>query len=484
MQIIVDNRIRLYDAPIKLKSRIHDDLTIENPEFKKMKYLKIPGWQRIAKWIRLYNTSEDGTLVIPRGYLNRLGHIYEDRRLRLNDVEFNLNPKITLRDYQLPAVDALQLNLGGIVIGDCGCGKTIIALAAVGKIQQPTLWITHTKDLLDQSMKAAKELFDLRDSDIGIISGDTSTVGKITFATVQTLANRDLRELTKRIGCVVVDECHHCFKDAKSFRQFSGVIEQFPALYRIGVTASEHRGDGLIRTMFDVIGPKVYEITMDQLGQNLIIPSVKFINTEFQFEKAEGKETINTRQMTNAMAEDVRRNNLILSTIVENCKTGNFTLVLADNLKQLNVLNRDLSSYLVNSKCIIIHGKTPKPQREQILEDMRNGKVDFLFATYQLAKEGLNIPRLDRIFMTTPVKDEVIVQQSSGRGTRPFPGKTDCIVYDFYDINIPTCVRQARERRKTYDKKHYKVIGGPVKRKSKVEQEADLQKTLMGAFKI
>lgn len=42
-----------------------------------------------------------------------------------------------------------------------------------------------------------------------------------------------------------------------------------------------------------------------------------------------------------------------------------------------------------------------KELREQALDDMQTGKKKYLFATYQLAKEGLDIPRLERLYMVT-----------------------------------------------------------------------------------
>ena len=61
---------------------------------------------------------------------------------------------------------------------------------------------------------------------------------------------------------------------------------------------------------------------------------------------------------------------------------------------------------------------------------MKNGQARILFATYQLAKEGLDIPRLDRLVLATPTRNKVIVQQSIGRIQRPAPGKTEALVLD------------------------------------------------------
>ena len=77
--------------------------------------------------------------------------------------------------------------------------------------------------------------------------------------------------------------------------------------------------------------------------------------------------------------------------------------------------------------------KKGKAEREQAIEDMRSGKKHFLFASYKLAKEGLDIPRLDRLHLATPQKDYAIIVQSVGRIARTFDGKEQPICYDYVD---------------------------------------------------
>ena len=64
---------------------------------------------------------------------------------------------------------------------------------------------------------------------------------------------------------------------------------------------------------------------------------------------------------------------------------------------------------------------------------MRSGKKRVLLATYQLAKEGLDVPCLDRLLLATPVKDYAIVVQSVGRIARVCEGKGTPVVYDYLD---------------------------------------------------
>ena len=81
-----------------------------------------------------------------------------------------------------------------------------------------------------------------------------------------------------------------------------------------------------------------------------------------------------------------------------------------------------------------------------------------LLATYQLAKEGLDIPRADRLYLVQPVRDKVAVEQAVGRIMRPAPGKTDTLVYDFIDDKVPTCRSQYAARRRVYKQLNTNIL--------------------------
>ena len=64
--------------------------------------------------------------------------------------------------YQAPAVKSiLKYRQGGVVAG-CGAGKTEIMLEALARIKQPSLWICHTHELLQQTKERAVEKLRLR----------------------------------------------------------------------------------------------------------------------------------------------------------------------------------------------------------------------------------------------------------------------------------------------------------------------------------
>ena len=470
MKLIIDSVLRLQDVPADVLKQIKAELTLENPAYKKKKAMGVPVWGE-PKVIKLWSERDiDGKkeYVLPRGYKERLIEVFAERSascvladnmLKLEPVEFN--SIIELRDYQEPAVsEAIGCGQGAVVM-PCGAGKTETALEIVATIGQPTLWITHTKDLLKQSMDRAISKLQLKGHQVGVIAAEQFSLGThITFATVQTLAKRDLTEIVNRFGCIVVDEVHHCFQDYTKSRMFESVVSQFPAYYRYGFTASEHRSDGLIETMYHVIGPKIYEVTQAQLNSqgNVMVPKVYFIETGFEYEQPED-EMMNVQQLVKAMREDTKRNRLILDCL-NHQRPGDFVLVLGDSLAHLQELLTTIDCF-DELQAVFICGETPKQKRDKIMEDFRAGRYTYLFATYALAKEGLDIPRLNTLILLTPKKDRAIVQQSVGRIMRPFEGKKQPVVYDFWDSKVKKCVFWARERAKVYRDLGCVVEGGP-----------------------
>ncbi len=62
-----------------------------------------------------------------------------------------------------------------------------------------------------------------------------------------------------------------------------------------------------------------------------------------------------------------------------------------------------------------------------------------------------SVPRLERLYLTTPQKDYAVVTQSIGRIARTFEGKSDPIAYDFVD-DIAYLVKSYKKRCTTYRK--------------------------------
>ena len=479
MKLTLDSVIRLRDVPEEILKTIKSELTMRNPEFDKKRRMGLNRYCWGSEYIKLYSekkVNNSTEYILPRGYFARLWNLaglswdmVDDKRVKLPCIGFPSSPQ--LRDYQSPVPELAEQWQQGVFIAPCGSGKTCCGMGIIGQVMQPTLWITHTMDLLQQSMDSAVRFLGLTGNQIGIIQGQNLSIGShITFATVQTLSKRDLTEIKDKFGCIVIDEAHLVFKDAAKARMFESVISQLPAFYRFGLTASEHRADGLIDTMFTVIGPKFYEVAQDDPRLSVMKPRVEFVETEFTYEQVvdeDGeKEMLSVQTMYRAMRDDEARNNIIMSVVDCEIWNGDYCLALGDSLEHLKMMS-DYAGYALNRTAAFICGETPKKEREQIMTDMRAGKYQYLFATYALAKLGLDIPRLNKLVLMTPHRDRTSIQQAVGRVMRPFERKTQPVVYDIWDSKVTACKNWARERVKVYLGLGCEISGGPKVRGGK-----------------
>ncbi len=479
LKLIMDSILRLRDVPPELLKQIKAELTIKNPDYIKKKRMGLNRWAWGQEYIKLWSEKNVNGIVeyiLPRGYFAHLWNLaglswskIDDRRVTLPEVTFHVKPK--LRDYQEPAVNLAKDWQQGVFIAPCGSGKTICGMGIIAELQQPTLWICHTIDLLRQSMDSAIKFLGLTGNQIGVIQGENMSIGThMTFATVQTLTKRDLSEIRDKFGCIIVDEAHLCFKDAAKSRMFESVISQLPAFYRFGLTASEHRSDGLIETMFHVIGPKFYEVAQDDPRLSVMVPRVEFIETDFEYDQGvdgDGeKEMLSVQQMYVAMRCCERRNEVIKEILGGMTAGVDYCLCLGDSLAHLKELCEYVKDFL-GAKAAFVCCETPKKERDTIMAGMREGRYTFLFATKQLSKLGLDIPRLNKLVLLTPHKDSTTTQQSTGRICRPFEGKKDVVVYDLVDTSVLQCKKWTRERLKVYKELGCQIFNGKIISKSR-----------------
>ena len=169
--------------------------------------------------------------------------------------------------------------------------------------------------------------------------------------------------------------------------------------------------------------------------------------------------TINYCKMITYLTECESRNKIILDDLVENRE--HFNLILSERVDHLKYLYEQLPLKLREQAAVIdgkMTSKKRKAEREQAIEDMRTGKKRYLFATYSLAKEGLDIPRLDRLYLTTPQKDYAVIVQSVGRIARTFDGKEQPIAYDYVDC-IRSLQKSFKQRCTSYRKCGCEFIG-------------------------
>lgn len=432
MKAIVGNEIRVIEPTSDFRKMVESELTVSNPDFARLK--------KMGKWtggtpstIRFYRT-EGKDIILPFGCLRE--YVFKN----IKDVEADFEQTgnviytqyVPLYEYQDKAVEEALAKRNGILVAPCGSGKTQMGLAIARRISKPTLWITHTKDLMAQAEERAKSIFDLPKEAYGEITEGKVNIGThLTFSTVQTLARVNLDNL--KFGCVIVDECHHAVQSYKSTSMFAKVMNQISCRYKFGLTATPYRGDGLEKGMFALIGDICSIVDEKEVKEKTVPVYEKWYNVPISTNSIEcynGDGTLDYTKLITGLCNDEERNTYIGRTIVD---IEGSCLVLSDRLSQLE----SLMSFVLNfKKCDMVKAtntKKGKKERKEAIEKLKDGRIDCLFATYKLAKEGLDIPSLEHVVMASPIKDKSTVIQTAGRVARKAEGKTCGYVHDFID---------------------------------------------------
>lgn len=471
MKIIVSNIIQINKPSPEIVNYCKTTLTFRNPEYFKKQQMGFSIY-KTPKYISLYDFDEDfDSVYLPVGCLQDIKKLhpnesdYGDFRVT---VPRKITSNINLRSYQEPVVTAVKEMCNGIVLMMCGGGKTESCLATAAELKQHTLFIAHTKDLVNQAKERCEKNLNCTTS--LITDGKVDLSGDIVFATVQTLHKKLFDIPQDTFGFVVCDECHKIAANADSVGMFRTCMDYFAAKYKLGLTATLHRADGLEVCIPKIVGDVIYEIKEDgsdyvgvykdeelvrfAKNQFQVPVKVNFIKTNYQIQDVYGNfrdvfdksgMTISFSKLLTDLANDKERNDMI----VDVCKAqSGSTIILSDRVDQLKYF----ATKIPNS--VQIDGNTKVNLREQALEDVKCGKKQVLLASYKLAKEGLDCKILENVIFATPIKDEAIVIQSIGRAQRPFGDKTLAKVFDFVD-DVSTLNRFYTKRRSVYKRKDW-----------------------------
>jgi superfamily II DNA or RNA helicase len=88
------------------------------------------------------------------------------------------------------------------------------------------------------------------------------------------------------------------------------------------------------------------------------------------------------------------------------------------------------------------------------LKQIPQNEERLLIATGRYLGEGFDDARLDTLFLTLPVSWRGTVAQYAGRLHRNYEQKSEVIIYDYVDDNVPVLAGMFVKR-----KKGYKAIG-------------------------
>ena len=343
-------------------------------------------------------------------------------------------PGFALRGYQREALAAWWRHKSGIIVAPCGAGKTAIGLTAVLHLDTPALVLVHTGDLLRQWKERAEAL----GIEVKTVSeGNGPVLARLVIATMQTLALWPFWQLAEwgaGFGLIIVDEAHHV-----PCATLTDVLYELPGRYRLGLTATPTRADGLTPILLGHMGPIRAEVSREALAEAgaIIVPRVERIATAWEPDA----ETDYVQMITDATENDAR-NIQIADLAATAVKAGRHVLIQTERVEHAKVLSR-----LIGDRhglgSVAAYGALGAKARALALSQVASGACPILIAT-QLADEGLDLPILDTLILGVPQRNAARLEQRVGRIARPAPGKVDAIVYDLLDGGLAARLQWAR----------------------------------------
>lgn len=370
-----------------------------------------------------YRATSEG-IWIPRAVVPDLVTRIEDAHWEEVDIPFNG----TLKPYQVELVEAfLKGNKNGTISAGTGSGKTVMGLYIAHKIGLKTIIIVPTDRIFHQWIQRCKTFCGFTPS---IIRGSICEYDKpITVAMLQTLAigkRIDRQSLYKVFGLSIYDEVHRLPTE-----KFSVVARMFWDKYRLGLSATPTRKDGLHDLFFSHIGGVVAKYHYTKLKPKVFF--VKYIDHETSTAGCMWNGKLNTARYLNQLVSVGARNKLIAFYIYHGYKKGRKILMLTDRLEHIEKVKHHLKSLGIKDDEI-----------GYITGSVKEIGKPILLATYGSAGLGLDIPELDYLVLATPRAD---IRQAIGRVLRP--KKHTPIVIDIVD-NVAEVMRKYGKVRENF----------------------------------
>jgi len=457
VRAIVDNRIRLSleDLTPAEAADVRGLFTHDNPAAAKLRAF---GFGRRAirasgekKTISTWRDEDGGWLSVPRGGLGQLRvliscfepqarlSVSDRRHFRSGDSE-RVVPEHgrTLWPFQERLVEAAIRHENCLWRSPQASGKTTASIALASRLDQPSLFVVSTSNLLDQWVERCREELGIEP---GVLSGRRKRVEDVTVAMQQTLRGR-ARDLRGRFGLVVCDEVQQFA--ASTFQE---VIDELDCRWRLGVSADERRSDGKEFLIRDQFGDVEASVTHDELVEDGFIHEVQVrvrlseARADWYAKLTEPRHKVQARgRLIEQLDEDAGRNRLVADVVAE-CVMGEGeqVVVLTNRREHCRELER-LCAEAGMATGLLIGGADYRDQFQSTLSRMRRRECDVGVGTLQAVGVGFDLPQVARGVIAAPVasnsKGRMQFQQFRGRFARTSEGKRDAALHYVHDPRV------------------------------------------------
>jgi DNA repair protein RadD len=343
--------------------------------------------------------------------------------------------KFKPRWYQEESKDAFfdyykNGNIGNPLIAlPTGTGKSLVNTMIIEEIitrypNQRILCLTHVKELIEQNYKALIGHWPTAPAGIYSAGVGRKDVGyPITFAGIQSIHKK--ANVFQRTDVIIVDEAHLVSpKGGTMYQKFISDLKRYnPYLIVVGMSATPFRiGQGEL-TKNGLFTDVCYDMTtmekFNQLVDEGYIASLIPLRTKNELD-IDGLRTVSGEFNIQQMQERYNVDSITRVALEESIVSGfhrNHWLIFATGIEHCERIAKMLTE-VYGVECKSVHSKIPKDERENILNEFKNGKLKAVVNNNVLTV-GFDYPAIDLIIVLRPTNSAQLWVQMMGRGTRP-----------------------------------------------------------------
>jgi len=352
-----------------------------------------------------------------------------------------------LRYYQEEAVqsvfDYFMIEAGNPIIAmPTGTGKSLVIAELCRRAMTlfpgtRILMLTHVKELIEQNMDKVVNLWPTAPAGIysaGLKRRDITA--DLLFAGIQSVG-REPHRLGHR-DLLIVDECHLISPSSQTvYRQvIDHLLTVNPKLKVIGLTATYYRlKSGLLIEGEDRLFTDIcYDITKRQsfnrlINEGYLAPLVSG-RTNVHLDTEGVKTTAGEFNMKDLQdkVDDAYVTQLCIDDSLRRAEARDHWMVFTTGVEHTEHTWDLLEKMGVPS--VYVHSKMKAHERDEAIRLYKSGEVRAIVNNNVLTT-GFDAPHTDHIMVLRPTKSASLHVQLLGRGTRPAPGKVNCLVSDY-----------------------------------------------------
>lgn len=446
--------------PAALTNQIKKIAAFQNPEFYRAQSMRLSTYGKP----RIINCVEEFPefIGLPRGCEEDLLNLLNHYKIKIDLRDETQKGKSIAIDFigelgpdQIKAFKALLSHQYGILAATTAFGKTVIAAKMIAERKINTLILVHRQQLLEQWRERLCSFLGLQMKDIGVLGGGRNKLtGNIDIAMLQSLSKKEVvKEEVTHYGQVIVDECHHI-----SAFSFEKVLKKINAHYVLGLTATLTRKDGHHPIILMQCGPIRHSVSgKNHLNNSQITPKVTVCQTTFNLPN-NPLAPLKISDIYEALTNHEERNEQIFNDVLMALEKKRTPLLLTERTHHLDWFSERFRKFVKH--VFVLRGGMKSSERTKILQALASFPSDeerLILATGPYIGEGFDDPRLDTLFLALPISWQGKLQQYVGRLHRIHENKTDVLVYDYVDSQVPMLNKMYQKRLKKYRAMGYEV---------------------------